>query len=177
MNEFQRRAQDELRRLLVDGQGAGAASNMPLVRFALRCDEPHRVIDNAISVMAVVDQAAMGDWPDDAKLAELLPPWFVQSCAPELSQDEAERWLAWWQSLSPAKQARVELEQRWSLSQWLYWMSPEQRVWYWWSAVVVGNHRGVVTIQVDEWPFPWGALRWLLVASGATAVEPDTSES
>jgi len=41
----------------------------------------------------------------------------------------------------------------------------------WWDSRV--NDRCEVDVQVDEWPFPWGSLSWLLRAAGASEVMPE----
>ena len=43
--------------------------------------------------------------------------------------------------------------------------------WWWWDSHV--NDRCEVDVQVDEWPFPWGSLSWLLRAAGASEVMPE----
>jgi hypothetical protein len=91
-----------------------------------------------------------------------------------MSPEKAKQWLTWWRSLPPAEQAKAEIEKDWSLENWLYWMEPSNRQWFWWDAKVLQEHDHIaLAIQVEAWPFPWGALRWLFRAAGASAVEAE----
>jgi len=100
----------------------------------------------------------------------LLPAWFVERSAPERSREEAERWLAWWRSLPASEQARVAREQDWALADWLYWLEPAERHWFWWDAVIENPEILRVIVEVPGWPVPLGALEWLLRAAGAMEV-------
>jgi hypothetical protein len=71
--------------------------------------------------------------------------------------------------MSAAERAE-EQKKPWSLDNWVHWMRPENREWYWWDAEVVGGAAAVVEVEVDGWPFPWGSLEWLLKAAGANSV-------
>ena len=53
-------------------------------------------------------------------------------------------------------------------------MKPENRQWFWWDAKVLEQYDHIaLAIEVEAWPFPWGALRWLFRAAGASAVEAE----
>jgi len=124
--------------------------------------------------MVVIDKSSLSSWPTESEWRQLLPIWFTESCQPSQTQAEAERWLKWWQRLSPQEQAEAELNKDWSLDSWLYWMEPENRQWTWWDAKAVNDcDHLLVAVEVDCWPFPWGALRWLFRAAGASAVEAE----
>jgi hypothetical protein len=90
-----------------------------------------------------------------------------------MTKEESERWLARWRKLAPIQQAKEEAEKRWTLVDWLYWFDDQNRQWTWWDAVVEGSDTIQVAAEVKCWPFPWGALRWLFKASGATKVEAE----
>lgn len=146
-----------------------------IVRFVIRCPlGADLVLEKAKSVLDLVESNSFGSWPDEAIWQQILPEWFVAACAQSPSPQEADRWLKWWQGLSSQEQAEAEMNKDWSLDSWLYWMEPEKRQWSWWEAQVVHRCDHVlVAVEVDSWPFPWGALRWLFRASGASAVEPE----
>jgi hypothetical protein len=110
-------------------------------------------------------------WPSVLQWRQLLPAWFVQSSAPEQSRAEAERWLNWWRSLPAEEQAQVTGAQRWTLADWLYWLEPSERQWFWWDAVTESPDMLRVIVEVSGWPAPLGALDWLLRAAGAIDVE------
>lgn len=100
----------------------------------------------------------------------VLPRWFVDMCGEELSSEERIAWLEKWRKLSDAERTLAEDQRRWSVNDWLYWFEDEQRAWFWRRAQVLNENEYTVDIEVIDWPFPSGALRWLLVASGAKHV-------
>jgi hypothetical protein len=133
------------------------------------------VIDRARAVMTAVVDRAGPPWPSVDEWLELLPEWFVAACGPERSVEEVERWLRWWRSLPRVEQARVTREQQWTLADWLFWLEPGERQWFWWAATVEDPDTASVVVEVAGWPAPLGALEWLLRASGAVAVLHDTA--
>lgn len=108
-------------------------------------------------------------WPDLDGWRNVLPAWFVERSAPEQTKEEAERWLASWRKLPPEEQAKAE-ERGWSLSNWLYWLEPEQRQWYWWDGRVIDQDTVRIVIDARDIPTALGALVWLLKAAGAERV-------
>ena len=50
-------------------------------------------------------------------------------------------------------------------------MKRENRQWYWWDAKLANDGAHIfLAVQVECWPFPWGSLRWLFKAAGASNV-------
>lgn len=174
MPSFVERLERELRHLLEGPAANEKPAGMGTVRFIAQCDgDSWQVLSKAKTVLTELDQVAIKDWPPDSAWREVLPDWFVARCAPERTRDEAEEWLKWWRTLPADEQARVENEKAWSLSDWLYWFQPENRKWFWWDAAELDANKIVVAVEVDDWPFPWAALAWLLRASGATRVDAE----
>jgi hypothetical protein len=66
---------------------------------------------------------------------------------------------------------RVRLSQRWSVSAFVHWFKPGERYWFWWDSTIFNNDTLQIEVIADESPFPYGALEWLLRASGATDAE------
>ena len=118
------------------------------IRF--RASQPERVVDRAALVLRVVVTAMLDGWdPSGDVVPEGLPEWFRRACASEgQSTDE-----------------------RWSLTEWLFWVPPGDRQWFWWNARQTTSGSGEVLIETTGVPFPTGALWWLLVASGAFDVK------
>ena len=131
------------------------------------------VVEKAKAVLRVINERSLGSWPSDADWGRLLPSWFVERCEPVKSEAESQAWLAWWRGLSDDQMADVERNQAWTLDGWLYSLTPDQRRWFWWDAVPLTEHNFVVAVEAHEWPFPSGALGWLLRASGADRVEAE----
>lgn len=167
----------ELRRLNNGPEPGEIPGGVGTFRFMVRF--PHGtgdVISKAKGVLRILDEATLAGWPTQEGLTPCLPEWFASACVPETSPDEAKRWLAWWRRLPPDEQTKAEAEKGWSLDNWLYWMEPSNRQWFWWDArVLEGSESAFVAVQVEAWPFPWGWLRWLFRAAGASTVE--TAES
>jgi hypothetical protein len=169
------RLEAELRRLDHAPHPNEKPGGVGTVRFVARCPlAASDVLAKAISLLKTVDEVALGGWPAEERWAAKLPEWFTARCAPALTRDEAERRIAQRKTLPPDEQARVAQEADWSLAGWLYWMEPSHRQWFWWEARVSNDRTNLlVTIEVDGWPFPWGSLRWLFKAAGASDVEPE----
>jgi hypothetical protein len=109
-------------------------------------------------------------WPADDQWRQLLPTWFVDRCAPEQTKGEAAEWLARWRKLPPAEKARATEERGWSLLDWLYWLRPAERQWFWWDGQPLDNDVARIVVEVKDTPTALGALEWLLKAAGAERV-------
>jgi hypothetical protein len=146
-------------------------TGMGTVRFVAKCSgNAGEVLSKTKELMTVVNHNSIPHWPSDVAWRRLLPNWFVARCSPEKSQKEAEEWLAWWKSLSRDEQKKIEATNAWSLLNWLYWLEPDNRQWYWWDGIVLDHDTLMVAVEVDSWPFGWGDLSWLLRAAGASQV-------
>ncbi len=163
--------ESELRRLASGTALNEAPSEIGLVRFIARCpfgvDE---VLEKVKSVLKSVDASALIH--DKNTAGWILPGWFVAACTPQMNPDEASEWLDSWKKLSLDEQIIAEEEKGWSLEEWLYWMEPVNRQWFFWDAEVSGACDHIIlAVQVDSWPFPWGSLKWLFKAAGASSLE------
>jgi hypothetical protein len=139
-------------------------------QLVARCNgDANDVLKAARSVMCAVLVRSRDRWPSDDEWRSLLPEWFVGRCAREKSKEEMASWLEWWRGLPQEQQAKANQE-NWSLSSWLEWFKPGERQWAWWSAFAENHDCIRVTVTVDDWPFAWGALEWLFIASGAESV-------
>lgn len=127
----------------------------------------------AREVLKIVNQASRKEWPAVEEWRRILPPWFLMRCAREETEAERAARIARWRSLSWVEKQREEREAVWSLSDWIYWLRPDERTWYWWDAAAVSDREAVVAVEADAWPFPWGALSWLFRAAAAVSVTPE----
>jgi hypothetical protein len=169
------RIKTELRRLEngpSPGEKPGGAGT---VRFIAPCPlGASEVLEKVKSVLRIVDEVTLTGWLSDEQWEARLPDWFTARCAPPVSQEEAERRLAWRKSLPPDEQARVARETEWSLDAWLYWLEPDRREWFWWDAKALDDVDHImVAVEVDGCPFPWDALRWLFRAAGASELNAE----
>jgi hypothetical protein len=72
--------------------------------------------------------------------------------------------------LSAEERASATRARPWTLADWLYWLEPSERQWFWWDALVENSDTLRVVVEVSGWPTPLGALDWLLRAAGAAEV-------
>ena len=162
------RSEAELRRLKDGPDRLENPGGVGTVCFRGHCpDGAHAVLARVTEVLTIVGEASRHGWPTLEEWRASLPAWFTSACIPEASLEEAERWLAWWKTL-PVDQQASEADKHWTLDGWLYWMEPAHRQWFWWSAEIPEESSILLTVEVEGWPFPWGCLRWLFKAAGAT---------
>ena len=128
------------------------------------------VIERAKGVLRAVLSITPDEWDSPGTGASRLPEWFVAGCATDRSAEDDEQWLMWWRSLEPGAKARAAHERPWTLPDWLHWMHPDERQWYWWDARVDGDSSAKVLVEVPGWPSAIGALEWLLRLAGASSV-------
>jgi hypothetical protein len=121
-------------------------------------------------VLRVVLTSSSGHWPSEGQWHDLLPNWFVAACAPEMSQEVAERWLEKWRAMAAEEKAELDATQRWSLPDWLHWLQPSERQWEFWACEAGDTNSVRLSLKVDAWPLAHGALDWLLRAAGANRV-------
>jgi hypothetical protein len=153
------------------GENPGGAR---LVSVAASCHgDADQVLSRCREVMLSMLADAGPPWPSTTKWLESLPPWFVARCAPQRTRQEAQQWLDRWRTLPAEERSSVADEVNWSVSDWLFWLEPSERQWYWWDAVVQNSDRLWLVVEIEGWPVALGALRWLLRASGAVAVTQD----
>jgi hypothetical protein len=156
---------DELRRIL-NGPRPGETAPGLLADFHVECrQEAEQVLKSARDVLL----AALGHSAQDALTLEqwraVLPTWFVEKFAPEISMDEAVR------RRSLPMEERARLAENWSLGAWVHWLKPSERQWVWWDAEVTSTRLLRVKVVVGGFPFPSGSLKWLFECSGASSFE------
>lgn len=174
MSTFQERLAKERHHLLESPAPDEKPGGLGTVRFVAWCvGNAEQVIEKAKAVLMVINTHSDGEWPSDDRWRGLLPSSFVSRFAPELSQEQAEAEVARWRTLSREEQVQWEEERQWSLANWTYWFRPENRYWYWWDAKPLDEKILVVAVEAYEWPFPSGALAWLLRAAGAERVKAE----
>lgn len=146
-----------------------ASSEMPkgmIATLTVYCDgNALEVLTRVKQVLGLVLQAGNPAALSIEQWRETLPSWFVSQCADEITQAEAER-----RRLLPYEQ-RVELAKHWSLGGWLYWFGLDERPWEWWSAKIILDTCFSIDLVVPGFPYPSGAIEWLLQCSGAKGIE------
>jgi hypothetical protein len=171
---FQELLQREWRHLTYGVDPGEHPGGLGTNRFIARSKyNSQQTLDRAKAVLKIVNENSAGEWPSDARWRELLPDWFVSRCAPEMTKEEAQAETIKWRKLTREEQVRWDSEHQWSLGEWLYWLQPGKRQWYWWDGVALDDNTAVIAVEVQDWPFPWGALGWLLRAAGADEVEAE----
>lgn len=147
-----------------------SANSLPLqgtvVWLVAKCPgAANSVLAKARETLEVVLSQNPAEWPTVGVWRSILPKWFVEQCAEEISQAEAERRLR-----LPIEE-RLRLGQRWSVEGWVHWFQPSERYWQWWEGIVEDEDTLRIGLLVEELTFPYGALEWLLKASGASSLE------
>jgi hypothetical protein len=166
---------NEQSRLNSDDVNAELSTGSGLVRFNVVCDvSAESVLKKAKEVLGLIDEATIGAWPALPSWKSILPADFLNAFVPEKTPEEEQRWLIWWRSLSAERQ-KIEAD-KWSLADWLYWMEPNNRSWFWWRAQILDTSNIEVAVKVLDWPFPWGALKILFISAGAKSVEAERDD-
>ena len=147
-------------------QSGGAGT----VTVTASTNDPEGLLARCAEVMTAVLEETTVPWPPHRRWAEALPPWFVRRCAPESTPEQDAEWLAWWRSLNADRRLVEARDKPWSLSDWLHWLQPDERTWYWWGSGSDGSREARIEVEVAGWPVPLGSLEWLLKACGADAV-------
>lgn len=148
-----------------------AASTKAGLELSVRSSNSEVLLDRCRAVLLVVLQHDETNWPTLTAWQHELPRWFVDACGPEKTPEEAREWLSWWRALPLDEQVAATEAKRWALSDWLWWLEPGQRTWYWLGAKVASSHDLRIFLEMDGSPAPAGALYWLLKAAGASAIE------
>jgi hypothetical protein len=178
MTDKSSRLKDELRRLTTGPAAGERPAGVGIIRLRVSGPtHPAEILQRARQVVTVIDQASLDGWPAAKELVPQLPDWFTAACSEPMSQEQAEEWLAWWKRLPAAKQAEAANAKGWSVDNWLYWMEPVNRQWFWWDAQLnAAGEAANVVLDVDDWPAPWGALKWLFRTAGASVVKAEGDE-
>lgn len=178
MTGIRKRLESELRRLADGPLPSEQIGGIGTVRFIARCTgDASDILERVKQILIIIDTESIAGWPAEDEWKNILPNWFVSVCAPSRTREQAEQWVTWWKTLPPDEQARVKKEKKWALDDWLYWMQPDNRQWFWWDAKALEDVTSiVVAVEVDGWPFPWGALRWLFIAAGAIDLNAEAEE-
>lgn len=162
---------DELRHLEHGAHPGEMPDGAGLVTVHLTSDRGiETVVARSKEVIACILEASDDNSLDIELLHETLPSWFVDACAPERTEEEQRQWLQWWRGLDSKGRAEEEYNAVWSLDNWLYWLEPAERQWFWWDAVAHDPHSARILVEVPGWPYASGALEWLLRAAGATEI-------
>jgi hypothetical protein len=167
-------AQDEIRHIKEGPRPGEKVYGMGAVRFlAMSNTSASEALSKAKEVLIAclkLPESAFGDLPT---LHSTLPSFFVHQFAPEPTPRENEAFMKAWRAASEEQRRKIDENQEWSLLAWAHWMKPENREWWWWDAAVISNQYCAVAVAVDGWPFPWEALKVLLVNCGFSDVQPE----
>ncbi|MDS0526550.1 hypothetical protein NNC19_12735 [Clostridium sp. SHJSY1] len=159
---------DELKRLMNNNVNNYKIDQVFLTRFEVQCNGNSKGVLNRVKdVLEIVLQQDVKRWLTVEEWKCTLPKWFIESCADEITQEEAEQRL----TLSLEERIKISKNEGWALSSWIYWLNPNEKQWYWWESNIIDENILIVTVQSEDYPFAWGALEWLLLASGAIKVE------
>ncbi|MCO5998791.1 hypothetical protein [Actinoallomurus rhizosphaericola] len=179
----------ELRRIRLGPSEDDDDEGLFLLRVFFTAADPEAVIARAREVLGCVLER-VDSWPPDEEWPKILPSWFVERFAPELTPpapapifDPAARaaaWLQMWQSATPVEETAPDKtdeaeeadEGPGSLSDWLFHFDPSEeegggdRSWWWWDAGIDALGTGWIDVATPRLPFGTEALYRLIEASG-----------
>ena len=170
IQEVLREIRDERLRLIHPPELKTGPKDLETVRFYASCDQGcQMVLERAKSIMTILNDKAE-HWPSLAEWRKIMPDWFIERCAPEMTKKEVDTWLE-----NRRTRIKEDLEEAvardWTLSGFLFWMKPDMRQWFWWDARVFYGDGGKtyigIAVSVFDWPFAWESLGWLFKAAGA----------
>ncbi len=163
---------EELRRLKGSQPPSGDPGGIGIDHFIAKCPgNASLVLARAKEVLSVISESASDPSFSSIDWHSRLPHWFINQCGPELTREQADAMIAE-QALLPIEEfARRGREAIWSLGNWIYCIEPEYRSWTWWDGQLLDESNLVISVEVTEWPFGWGALQWLFRASGAKSLD------
>lgn len=157
----------EINRLLNGVEESNKATDKLLVDFEVKCEKNAKIVlERCKEVLKIVLGKSEAEWPSISEWRHLLPQWFIERCAREISMEEAERRL----TLTIEERKEITRVEGWRLSAWIYWFNPEEKQWFWWDAKIHDEDTIKITVECLYWPFPWGTLEWLFISSGAESI-------
>ena len=122
--------QNEVQRLQVSPSPETKPGGIGTVQFLAQCPgSAAQTLARAKEVLVLVGEQSLLRWLSVDEWRRILPRWFLDRCVPARTEDEDNKWMAWWRSLSAERQAKVDAEEPWPLEGWLYWMQPENVEW------------------------------------------------
>lgn len=131
------------------------------------------IIDKVSNILLVILENSENQWPTLKEWEQLFPTWFIEKFAADMTKEEAEKWLKKWRKMSLKKKAKIKETMKWSLPDWLYWFEPQNREWEYHSISNISKDSFNFNILVDGWPFPHGAIDWLLKNCGVSSISID----
>lgn len=123
-----------------------------VVSFHVKCSpgDAAKILSDAKDVLRIINKNSFGNWPSLEGWSALLPNSFVATFTPDESGSGDDGW---------------------TLEDWIYWFEPNNRVWFWWDAPLLGVDALTVSILVYEHPFAWESLEVLFKQLGAIEIE------
>ncbi|MGH3544595.1 MAG: hypothetical protein ACRDPW_01480 [Mycobacteriales bacterium] len=158
---------EELRHLNSGLRSGEVPGGIGLVELAVTASDPDEVVSRAKEALRAVLCMTPAEMDSEEVWSARLPTWFIQRCAPQQTPAETAAWLSWWRSLDADARAEAARQRPWSVADWIHWLQPDERQWFWWDAVVDGERSARISVEVPGWPVPLGALEWLLSVAGA----------
>ncbi len=148
--------------------------NLYDVDYCLKCEgKAAKILEKMKEILLILDQTMIDE--DEFELVDwknILPEWFVSKCRPEMTEEEKEQYLKWWDNLTEEKkQLQAQKKRIWSLNNWLHEMDSVRREWYWYKEKTISDKEMILTVLVYGHPFADGALKWLAEAAGCMSIE------
>lgn len=166
----------ERERLVEPPHPSQQATGVCIARFIVSCQsDALSVLELAKQTLSIVNQHSLQEWPSIDSWSNLLPKKFINGFLPELTDKEKVECQKQWEQLTYDEKIKNSAQdEQWTLSNWLSWLEPEAREWFWWNVLLfnepLNKSHFVVEVTTLDSPFMSGALKWLFKACGALDV-------
>ena len=165
-------------RIRLEQDSLDLADNVFGQNFIVKCDGNAPEVKELVrKVLLVINHAYSNtEWPDLDEWLKLLPVEFTRNFASEPTHDEVKKYTKWWSSLSYKKKLeQARKKQKWSLGNWLAWMEPSERLWFWWGAAELDEKNKqdyfFLSLSLVDELYVTGALEVLFEYCGAISIE------
>lgn len=130
---------------------------MPTITVTVQWDDSSiSLLRELLSSIHLLDA---GDYENLEVAAGKLPKWFLDQSPKPLSKLEADRWLEKWSASSSSEQREMQSQLGWSAPDWLYWLIPENRLWY---VIAASKESSSLVFASSELVELNGAADWML---------------
>lgn len=140
-NDFSHAIRNEFNRLTSNAFPnftEGAWGDTFLVKCNGNANHVRQLIRNILLIFN--DAYRHSRWYDFDEWLEILPKSFTEKFLPELNAANAEKLRhAWFNMSYEEKLAQAAIKQQWRLSNWLFYMMPDERRWFWWGDTILGE--------------------------------------
>jgi hypothetical protein len=164
---------EELNRIKINMKSIQLKNDFYILKIKIISDNSDYSLNEIKKILCLVIESILkyAKWPNDDEFLKILPDYFINKFGPEMTENEKQEWLIKWNSLNLNEKIEEKKNIKWTLSNWLFWINPEERSWKWFYSKIIDKNNFIIEIISDEDSFPYGALEWLIKTSGGKIIE------